>query len=90
MDGFLRRGLTTACLKAAGTEPELRQVLKVRRQGLTLLKTSFNTLAGITSQNLPHHLREEREVQSCQTLQRVQRGHSDQHLLHRYLLQCFA
>lgn len=29
---FFRRGLTTACLKAAGTDPELRQeLIKTRR-----------------------------------------------------------
>uniref|UniRef100_A0A8D0A7S2 Uncharacterized protein n=1 Tax=Sander lucioperca TaxID=283035 RepID=A0A8D0A7S2_SANLU len=44
-------GLTTACLKAAGTEPKLRQELKkVRRlDPMVLLKTSFTILAGTMS-----------------------------------------
>ena len=38
--GFLRRGLTTACLNTFGTDPELRQLLiNVRRPGPTVLKT---------------------------------------------------
>uniref|UniRef100_A0A8D0ANL9 Uncharacterized protein n=1 Tax=Sander lucioperca TaxID=283035 RepID=A0A8D0ANL9_SANLU len=55
-------GLTTACLKAAGTEPKLRQELKkVRRlDPMVLLKTSFTILAGTMSRGpLPGvHLRE--------------------------------
>ncbi len=48
---FLRRGLTTACLKAAGTDPELRQVfIKTSRLDPTELKTSFRNLAGMMSE----------------------------------------
>ena len=44
--GFLRRGLTTACLKAAGTVSNLGQeLIKTRRLGPTVLKTIFSTLA---------------------------------------------
>ena len=69
---FLRRGLTTACLKAAGTDPELRQVfIKTSKRDPTELKTSFRNLAGIMSKGqlvgfrpLTTLVRDDREIVS--------------------------
>lgn len=47
---FFKKGLTTVCLKAAGTIPELRQEFtKPRRLGPTVLKAVFNILEGTMS-----------------------------------------
>ena len=48
---FLNSGLTTACLKAAGTHPELREVFKSNKiLAPTELKTSLRRREGMLSE----------------------------------------
>ena len=47
---FLISGFTTACLKAAGTQPEVRhKFINKRTAGPTALKTSIKSLEGMQS-----------------------------------------
>ena len=55
---FLRRGFTTACLKAAGTQPEVRQQLMMDSMfGPIVPRTSLRSRGGILSEGQVEGLR---------------------------------
>ena len=56
-------GCTTACLKNAGTRPEIREIFIIdRTEGPTLSNTSFKTRGGIRSSGYKEGFKSEKTL----------------------------